>query len=289
MGDLTNVDSFWSGTVDDLAAAFRLHRISGAGYEENISLIAYNKGYYHLHAGSDGPSQLPVFIGSGWDSNGVTKKAITVSGDGITSIGGKFGTSALEVGYRQEIDGESNRFRVDSGKGGSGSGPTLSAKGPDANITMSLRPKGIGEVSIGSKTQVNGVLYPAADNKFSVGTPQNRWSSIYAAVGTISTSDAKQKTDLKGLTQQEISASQELALGVGTFQWLKDCRDMGDQAGINVGYTAQHVVEVMTKHGLDWRRYSMVDYSEESDTFGLNYDQIIVFVMAGIVSKLASK
>lgn len=32
----------------------------------------------------------------------------------------------------------------------------------------------------------------------------------------------------------------------------------------------------------------MVGYREDSDTFGLNYDQIIVFVLAGIVSKLAS-
>ncbi|EIQ9141973.1 hypothetical protein LV647_002685, partial [Escherichia coli] len=88
MGNLTDVDYFWSGTVDDLAAAFRLHRISGAGYEENISLIAYNKGYYHLHAGSGGPSQFPIFIGSGWDANGAARKSITVSGDGLVSIGG---------------------------------------------------------------------------------------------------------------------------------------------------------------------------------------------------------
>lgn len=286
MGNLTDVDYFWSGTVDDLAAAFRLHRISGAGYEENISLIAYNKGYYHLHAGSGGPSQFPIFIGSGWDANGAARKSITVSGDGLVSIGGKYGTGALEVGYRQETDGDSNRLRIDSAKGGSGGGPTISALGTDANISINIRPKGTGVVKIDGVQEVNGANLPSIDNRYTSGSPSNRWNMVFSANGVQQTSDASLKTKIKPFTKEEVSAAIELSTGAGTYQWLKDCRDFGEQSGVHIGYTVQHVIEVLTKNGLNWENYKMIQKDDDSNVYSINYSEVIIFVMAGIVARL---
>ncbi|MEX5359876.1 tail fiber domain-containing protein, partial [Klebsiella pneumoniae] len=286
MGNLTDVDYFWSGTVDDLAAAFRLHRISGAGYEENISLIAYNKGYYHLHAGSGGPSQFPIFIGSGWDANGAARKSITVSGDGLVSIGGKYGTCALEVGYRQEIDGDSNRLRIDSAKGGSGGWPTISALGTDANIGINIKPKGTGVVKIDGVQEVNGANLPSIDNRYTSGSPSNRWNMVFSANGVQQTSDASLKTKIKPFTKEEVSAAIELSTGAGTYQWLKDCRDFGEQSGVHIGYTVQHVIEVLTKNGLNWENYKMIQKDDDSNVYSINYSELIIFVMAGIVARL---
>ena len=196
MGQLTNVDYFWSGTVDDLASAFRLHRISGAGYEENISLIAYNKGYYHLHAGSGGPSQLPFFIGSGWDTEGAARKSITVSGDGLTFLGGKYGVAGLEVGYRPESNGESNRFRIDSAQGSSGDGPTISTVGPSTNINFNIRAKGTGVIQTNSELRFNAAIYPNIDNTYTVGRSDLRVSQFWGANATIQTSDGRLKSDI---------------------------------------------------------------------------------------------
>ena len=54
--------------------------------------------------------------------------------------------------------------------------------------------------SVGSALQVEistaGNMYPYTDNAISCGQVGNRWSSIWAANGTIQTSDATQKTDI---------------------------------------------------------------------------------------------
>lgn len=74
----------------------------------------------------------------------------------------------------------------------------------------------------------------------------------------------------------------------GTFMWLKDYEEMGDDSPINIGYIVQDVIKVMEKHGLNYRKYKMIDHDEVNDAYALNYDQIIVFVMAGIVARLSS-
>jgi len=194
MGSLTNVDYFWSWTVDDLAAAFRLHRISGAGYEENISLIAYNKGYYHLHAASGGPSQLPIFIGSGWDTDGQARKSITIAGDGLVTIGGKYGSAAAEFGYRAASTGDVNRFRFDSAN--VGDSPSLTAIGPNTNINMNIAAKGNGFIQFNSVIRPNAAIMFNVDNAYTNGGPNARPSSVWAANGTVQTSDFNAKFDI---------------------------------------------------------------------------------------------
>lgn len=158
------------------------------------------------------------------------------------------------------------------------------------NYQVVINPRG-GNVGVNTDNpifplDVNGACGPHIDNTYTLGNSSRRWASVYSAGGVVTTSDARQKTEIEPFTDAEIAASQELALGAGTFRWLKDCRDFGEQAGVNIGYTVQHVMKVMARHGLDYRKYKMIEHDVEADTYGLNYDQIIVFVMAGIVARL---
>lgn len=282
MGQLTNVDYFWSGTVDDLAAAFRLHRVSGAGYEENISLIAYNKGYYHLHAGSGGPSQLPFYIGSGWDNEGPARKSITFSGDGLTFIGGKYGVGGLEVGYRPESSGESNRFRIDSGQGSSNGSPTISTVGPSTNVDFNITAKGSGVIQTNSEVRANAAVYPNATSTYTLGRSGNLWSQVWAANGTIQTSDARLK-DFEELSTAELKAGLKLAKLMKKFKW----KDKSDDK-YHIGILAQDVVAVFKENGLDALEYGLVHYDAENDVFSVAYAELNSLCVAALIDKLGA-
>lgn len=280
MGQLTNVDYFWSNTVADLATALRLHRISGAGYEENISLIAYNKGYYHLHAASDGPSQLPIFIGAGWDPDGPGRKSITISGDGLVTIGGKYGIGGLEVGYRFENNGESNRFRIDSGHGATNGSPTISTVGPSTNIDFNLTAKGSGVIQTNSELRANASIYPNTTSTYTLGRSGNLWSQVWAANGTIQTSDARLK-DFEDLSVPELKAGLKLAKLMKKFKW----KDKSDNK-YHIGVLAQDVVAVFKENGLDALEYGLVHYDEENDVFSVAYAELNSLCVAALVDKL---
>ncbi|EOU4281606.1 hypothetical protein OFN94_07730 [Escherichia coli] len=195
VGIADNVDYYWWGSVDNLVTALRMHRVTGAGFEENISLIASARGFYHLHAAGGNGDQYPVFIGSGWDPDGNARRQITVDGvNGIVTIGGAYGRACAEFGYRTYSSGDVNRFRFDSAT--TGDQPAFSAVGPDANINTILAAKGNGFIQINNELHFNAAIYPHVDNMFTVGKSGNRPSSIWAANGTIQTSDGTLKTDV---------------------------------------------------------------------------------------------
>ena len=104
-------------------------------------------------------------------------------------------------------------------------------------------------------------LYPATDNYYSLGHSSYRWHTVYR-VNESSSSDARKKTTLTALTDNEIKASKLLAKEIGTYKWLKDVSEKGDKAKINVGLTAQKVVEIMNSCSLNALDYQMVQYYE---------------------------
>lgn len=194
-GTASNVDYYWWGSVDNLASALRVHRVSAAGFEENISLISSSRGFYHLHAAAGNGDQYPVYFGSGWDSDGTARRQITIDGSqGITTIGGSYGRAAAEFGYRPYSTGDVNRFRFDSAI--AGNSPAISALGPDANINTLISAKGTGFIQTNSEIRFNGAIYPHVDNAYTVGRAGLRPSSVWAANGTIQTSDGNLKTDV---------------------------------------------------------------------------------------------
>lgn len=163
VGIADNVDYYWWGSVDNLVTALRMHRVTGAGFEENISLIASARGFYHLHAAGGNGDQYPVFIGSGWDPDGNARRQIAVDGvNGIVTIGGAYGRACAEFGYRTYSSGDVNRFRFDSAT--SGNQPAFSAVGPDANINTILAAKGNGFIQTNNELRFNAAVYPHVDN-----------------------------------------------------------------------------------------------------------------------------
>lgn len=130
---------------------------------------------------------------------------------------------------------------------------------------------------------VNNLSYknfvPTTDGTLSLGTGANPWSQVYAASTTISTSDARLKTDVRALTESELAAAQALAAEVGVYQWRTAIADKGESARLHIGMTVQRAIEIMEQHGLDPLRYGFIchdtwdEQTEQVDTWEDEYDE----------------
>ena len=193
-GDSTSTEyKFW-GTVDSLNTALRVHRINDAGFEENISLIANNGGYYALHAAASNPAneQYPLYIGSGWEDNGQMRRSIISAANGDVTLGGNYGKGPLYVPYSQT----SNPQVMLDNRDGDATVTSTGGSTPDASLA--IRAKGAGRVVFHSEVSVNAAIYPLVDNVYSCGRSGNRWSQIWASNATIQTSDGTTKTEVQG-------------------------------------------------------------------------------------------
>lgn len=109
---------------------------------------------------------------------------------------------------------------------------------------------------------------PTLDNQFNLGLASFRWKEVFAGVGAINTSDAREKDanqddwTVRPLTSAEISAAQDLAKEIGGFKFLRAIAEKGDAARTHIGMTVQRAIAVMQSHGLDPMSYGFICYDE---------------------------
>lgn len=141
---------------------------------------------------------------------------------------------------------------------------------------------GIAVTSVG----LGGTTSPLADNGYALGQPGYRWSVVYAGTGTISTSDAREKTDLRELSPAERRAGRRILAGVGVYQWLAAREAKGDAARLHIGVTAQAVRDAFAAEGLDATCYGLfcADPAGEGERLGVRYDQLLLLALAAQLS-----
>lgn len=98
---------------------------------------------------------------------------------------------------------------------------------------------------------------PGADNSYSSGTAGNRWSVVYAATGTINTSDAETKEQIEELDDVEHRVALRLKSLVRKFKFKDAVTEKGDNARIHIGWIAQEVQQAFESEGLDAGRYAI--------------------------------
>lgn len=103
---------------------------------------------------------------------------------------------------------------------------------------------------------------PSTDNLYSTGGASNRWSVVYAGTGTINTSDAREKNEVRSLTEAEISAAQALSKEIGAYKFLSAIAEKGDAAREHIGMTVQRAIEIMESFGLVPFNYGFICYDE---------------------------
>jgi hypothetical protein len=152
-----------------------------------------------------------------------------------------------------------------------------------------------------------GNTYPMVDNTQTLGAASNRWSVVYAGTGTINTSDADTKQDVRGLLDAEKAAAAEMKGLLKAYRFKDAVAAKGDGARVHFGAIAQDVAGVLAKNGLNPDHYGMFCsdtwyvsedgkiYPSEFDTegapiegltsvtrLGLRYDELFAFIIAAI-------
>jgi hypothetical protein len=190
-------------------------------------------------------------------NNGSGNSEFTITGGGLVGVGltgpsDKFHVyaDAGQDAMRVQING-TTRFRVhDNGGVSIGSNTTTTAAG----------------LYVHAETNINGICRPNTNGTFSLGTPTRRWSIVWAANGTIQTSDFRLKKNIESLDY-----------GLSTIKEIRPVRynwkDQSDDKA-RLGVIAQELQPIVPE--------AVVGSPEEEDPMGVNYEQLIPVLVKAV-------
>lgn len=149
---------------------------------------------------------------------------------------------------------------------------------PGCRIYLGGGSPGIGEYSAGTLAfyAVGDVrwslhdysLYPIADNEQQLGGGTHRISQVFAASGSINTSDAREKQSIEPYPDDVLDAWGDVEFRQFFFNDSVGKKG-ADAARLHSGVIAQQVLEVFKKHGLDATRYGLFCYDKWGDEYGM--------------------
>ena len=119
-----------------------------------------------------------------------------------------------------------------------------------------------------------GVFRPVPDGSVNLGGPSNRWSTVYATTGTINTSDANDKKDIRSLSDKEKAVGVALRGLIRAYKWKAGPEET------YVGIIAQDVIAAFDAEGLDVGGYGIID--DSGDRLGVRYDQVFAFIIGAL-------
>lgn len=147
-----------------------------------------------------------------------------------------------------------------------------------------------------------GAVRASVDNAHDLGSSSHRWRTVYAATGTISTSDERLKTKFDSVNAAEKRAALKIKQSIGRYQFTDAVDNKGNKARYHFGVGAQTVGKILQDEGLDPEQYAFYCYDEwdaqdsivdadgniESEMveagnrYGIRYDELAMFILAAI-------
>ena len=120
---------------------------------------------------------------------------------------------------------------------------------------------GPGSTGAGFVFQSNEEINPGrngsrVDDVISLGNGTFRYDDLFAANGTIQTSDENEKQDIASLTNAEITAAKAISKLFKTYKFKSKVAAKGDAARTHSGVIAQEVQAAMSAAGLDASKYA---------------------------------
>lgn len=104
----------------------------------------------------------------------------------------------------------------------------------------------------------------------SLGTASNKWSEVFAANGTINTSDERQKQQIEALSAAEKRVAVALKSLIVKYKFNDAVERKGDHARTHIGAIAQQVAAAFEAEGLDPFAYGIVCF----DTWGEEVEEV---------------
>lgn len=159
-----------------------------------------------------------------------------------------------------------------------GGGSSAFGSANEVRLSVNKNYTGIADYS-GSWSVLPTTLRPRTDNYSSLGDGAFRLATVYAATGSINTSDERYKQQFRSQTDKEKSAALRIKKSICFFKFNDMVELKGDSARWHVGVRAQEVIRIMQEEGLDPFEYGFVcfdawDAEEEIiDTWADEYDE----------------
>lgn len=132
----------------------------------------------------------------------------------------------------------------------------------NSNIAWSILRSGY----VPSNMVINAILRPRTDNARTLGTASYRWSVVYAATGTINTSDANAKQQIRELSEAERAVAVRIKGLLKAFRFNDAVAEKGDAARWHFGVIAQEVQAAFKAEGLSAEQYGLFCYDEWEET-----------------------
>jgi len=174
--------------------------------------------------------------------------------------------------------------------------------GTTATPESYFREYGADQIRFSVNNGSTGSLTPAVDNVVALGQGSNRMSVIYAATGSINTSDAREKQDIEPLAIAEKRVAVALKGLVKKFRFKDAVDKKGLAARIHVGVVVQEIIAAFQAEGLDAMNYAMVCYDkweaqaeerdenglvtnparEAGDRYGIRYEELLAFIIGAM-------
>ena len=271
--------------------------------------VGYTAGYSQV------TGQFNVFVGRdcGYSSTG-SENTFVGHTSGYYTTGGQNTFIGKQAGYLMTTGSRNVVIGSYSGNQGGVDWRTASDKLVISDGTGNPRAYHDGNVTFtiqGNAAQVNSFnvdnleIYGYPDNTLKCGYPSYRWTVVYAVSGTINTSDANQKQQIRSLDAKEKAVATRIKGLIKAFKWNDSVVEKGDGARIHVGVIAQDVQAAFTAEGLDPNRYGMFCsdswYEVDGDKgrpanphtadeegavlvtqLGIRYDQLLAFVISAL-------
>jgi hypothetical protein len=135
---------------------------------------------------------------------------------------------------------------------------------------------------------------PFSDNVTTLGLGAQRWSTVFAATGTINTSDGREKQDVMQLSDAERRVAASIKGLIKAFRFKDAVAAKGQDARVHVGLITQDVISAFEAEGLDPMRYGIVCYDEwdarvdedgnetvsAGNRYGIRYEELLAFIIA---------
>lgn len=150
----------------------------------------------------------------------------------------------------------------------------------------------VGSLVNGPTSSFEGIT----NNTMSLGRSAVKWTEVFATNGTINTSDAREKQQIRSLTETEKAVAVKCKSLLKAFKWNDAVAKKNEKARIHFGVIAQEVGEAFTSEGLDPADYALFCYDKWDDEFddnevlrvvagdryGVRYSQLLAFMISAL-------
>lgn len=268
----------------------------------------------NVSVGSIGTSSSQLYISSRLAFPPNSPELLNLAQDGTPPVDGlifRLTNGRTVIGAGEKL-GTIEWFSNDQSTSGAGVRATIAAiendSGTGRSYDLAFGTGAGATATVKCRVRKDGHFVPEADDAYSLGVDGLRWSAVYAVNGTIQTSDERKKTDI---AESDLGLNFVMALRPVSYKWITGGKiattepdgfeevilepEVTDEEGNVISEAkkglAEKFKEVLVDRPGQRTHYGLLAqqvkemlgdkdfggfvYSEESDTFGLRYDQFI--------------